>query len=166
MSYDGRAIANFVLDYSEQSGISITNLSLQKIIYFCHVWTLIEQNQPLVKQSFEAWKHGPVLPYLYQEFKSFGALNITSRAQRINKFSGKNEVVPYSFNEELHALLQQVVNFYSRLSSGMLVKLTHIENGPWHKIWEHQGSIKPGMRIDNHEIATFYAKIPKPVTLQ
>ena len=61
MSYDGRAVANFVLDFCDQHQRGITNLSLQKIVYFCHVWSLIEFDRPLVKQRFEAWQYGPVL---------------------------------------------------------------------------------------------------------
>lgn len=56
MSLDGRAIANFVLDYCEKHARPVTNLSLQKIIYFCHVWSLVKLQKPLVKQQFEAWQ--------------------------------------------------------------------------------------------------------------
>jgi len=45
---DGREVANYVLDYADESGVSVTNLSLQKITYFCHVWFLISANKPLI----------------------------------------------------------------------------------------------------------------------
>lgn len=56
MAYDGRAIANFVLDYCDQKGRSVTHLALQKLVYFCHVWSLVHFKQPLVKHKFEAWE--------------------------------------------------------------------------------------------------------------
>ena len=31
---DGREVANYVLDYAESKGFGVTNLSLQKIVYF------------------------------------------------------------------------------------------------------------------------------------
>ena len=71
IGYDGRSIANFVLDFCERNGRTVTNLSLQKIVYFCHVWSLIELGKPLIRHKFEAWEYGPVLPYLYREFKGF-----------------------------------------------------------------------------------------------
>jgi len=69
MSHDGRAVANFVLDVCEQAGREVTNLSLQKIVFFCHAWSLAVRKEPLVKHEFEAWQFGPVLQYLYREFK-------------------------------------------------------------------------------------------------
>ena len=70
MTHDGRAVANFVLDHTDRLGASLTNLSLQKLVYFCHVWSLIGLHKPLIRHSFEAWECGPVLQYLYREFKN------------------------------------------------------------------------------------------------
>lgn len=52
---DGREVANYILDYSENNGILVTNLGLQKGTYFCHTWFLVSTNKPLIKQYFEAW---------------------------------------------------------------------------------------------------------------
>ncbi|MGE0768926.1 MAG: Panacea domain-containing protein [Hyphomicrobiaceae bacterium] len=164
--HDGRSIANFVLDESDAAGVALTHLSLQKIVYFCHVWSLIELGRPLVKHSFEAWEHGPVLQYLYREFKRFGWSPIKERAQRVNPYTGRQEVVAYAFDEPTLALLQRVVGFYCRLDAGTLVELTHAPGGPWYKVWYHSGKINPGMRIDNREIERFYARIPQFSTLQ
>lgn len=166
VTYDGRAIANFVLDHAERAGVAVTNLSLQKIVYFCHVWSLINLQRPLVKHSFEAWEYGPVLQYLYREFKGFGASAITSRARRLDPLAGGSEIVPYAFDQETRELLKEVVNFYVRLSASTLVELTHAEGGPWHTVWNHAGKVNPGMRIDNRDIADFYARVSTPFTLQ
>jgi uncharacterized phage-associated protein len=166
MTRDGRAIANFVLDHADRLGVSVTNLSLQKLVYFCHVWSLIEFGKPLIRHRFEAWEYGPVLQYLYREFKVFGNSAIRDRARWLDPFSGRREVVPYAFDAATIALLARVVAFYGRLSSKLLVDLTHAEGGPWHQVWNQGGRINPGMRIDDREIVRFYARIPKPLTLQ
>lgn len=166
MTYDGRAIANFVLDQADSLAVAVSPLALQKIVYFCHVWSLIELGRPLVKQSFEAWEHGPVLQYLYREFKSFGSHPVTGRARQFNSKSGKLDVVGYQFDEATRELLVRVVGFYSRLSAGALVDLTHATGGPWHAVWFHAGKVNPGMRIDNAEIVRFYSKVPTPATVQ
>ena len=70
-AHDGRAIANFILDYCDSRGSRVTNLALLKLVYFCHVWSLIKLGRPLVRHKFEAWELGPVLPYLYRAFKKF-----------------------------------------------------------------------------------------------
>lgn len=166
MTYDGRAVANFVLDHADQLGIKVTNLSLQKLVYFCHVWSLIELGKPLIKQSFEAWEYGPVLQYLYREFKKFGSTPVVGRAQQTNPFSGKQERVSQTFDLATEDLLKRVVGFYGRLSAGTLVTLTHADGGPWHRVWHQGGRINPGMHIDDREILRFYSRIPQPFRLQ
>lgn len=166
MSYDGRAVANFVLDQCDAAGVPVTHLALQKLIYFCHVWSMIELGRPLVRHSFEAWEHGPVLQYLYREFKRFGAEPVRARAQRTNPYTGRLELVSYDFDEKTAELLTRVIAIYSRLSASMLRELSHAPGGPWDRVWHHGGKINPGMRIDNDEIERFYSRMRLPVTLQ
>jgi uncharacterized phage-associated protein len=166
MSVDGRAIANFVLDFCDEKSRGITNLSLQKIVYFCHVWSLIQLRRPLVKHQFEAWQYGPVLQYLYREFKNYDDRPIESRASRINVETGVREIVPYRFDAETEELLGRVVDFYSRLRPGDLVALSHAKGGPWDEVWNHRGVVNPGMQIDESSIANFYSKAHPPFSIQ
>ena len=166
MSLDGRAVANFVLDLCDAEGRGVTNLSLQKIVFFCHVWCLIKLDRPLLKHQFEAWQYGPVLQYLYRDFKEFEREPIIGRASCIDPGTGEKRVVKYEFDRETEALLTEVVSFYSRLSAGELVKLSHARGGPWDQVWSHLGRVNPGMKIDNSLIANFYSKVSTPFTLQ
>jgi len=160
MTYDGRAVANYVLDYCERKGRAVSNLPLQKIVYFCHVWSLTKLSRPLIRHSFEAWQHGPVLQYLYREFKEFDSNPIKSRAKKIEPNTGERVFVSYEFDDTTNELLEQVVEFYSRLSAYELVALTHVKGGPWDVVWHHGGRVNPGMKIDNGEIVRFYSKAP------
>ena len=166
MTLDGRAVANFVLDFCEARGRRITNLSLQKIVYFCHVWSLVDQRRALLKHQFEAWQYGPVLQYLYREFKQFDREPIMGRAMKIDPKTGNRQVVRYELHEETYQLLSRVVDFYSRLSSTELVKLSHVKGGPWDMAWNHGGDVNPGMRIENDAITRFYSKVRTPFSVQ
>lgn len=166
MSEDGRAVANYVLDVCQQGGRRVTNLSLQKIVYFCHVWSLIRLGRPLVKQQFEAWQYGPVLQYLYREFKAFDDAPITTRATGLDPHTGTRKVIPYEFDATTERVLREVVNFYSRLTAGQLVSLSHVDGGPWHEVWNHAGRVNPGMKIDNERIASFYGEFRAPFSIQ
>ncbi|MEN3929602.1 type II toxin-antitoxin system antitoxin SocA domain-containing protein [Microvirga sp. W0021] len=156
--YDGRSIANFVLDFCDKEGRPITNLALQKIVYFCHVWSLIKLDRPLIRHKFEAWEYGPVLPYLYREFKKFDRAPIVDRATQVDPFSGKSQSVLYNFDSETKELLEQVAAFYTKLNASYLVELSHIEGGPWYTVWNHGGIVNPGMKIDDAQIKEFYKK--------
>jgi uncharacterized phage-associated protein len=166
MTYDGRMVANYVLDFCEQRGRSVTNLALQKIVYFCHVWSLILLGRPLVRHSFEAWEFGPVLPYLYREFRELDRSPINRRATRLDPMNGHKQVVQYKFEPDTDRLLREIVDFYSRLSASELVKLSHAEGGPWYTVWHHQGATNPGMRISDTAITTFHSRIPPPFSTQ
>jgi uncharacterized phage-associated protein len=157
-AYDGRAVANFVLDHCDLCGRKITNLSLQKVIFFCHAWSLIRLQKPLIRHSFEAWEYGPVLPYLYRSFKKFNRAPISGRAEFTDPRDGEKRVVEYAFDEASKSLLLEIVEFYTRLSPSALVRLSHIEGGPWHSAWYHEGTTNPGMKIDNNNIMMFYSK--------
>lgn len=166
MPYDGRAVANFILDRCERTNRPITNLALQKIVYFCHVWSLIHLSRPLVAHQFEAWEFGPVLPYLYREFKTFDRAPIRSRAKKLDRFDGVSRIVDYSFDDETDRLLGQIVDFYSRMRPGDLVELSHVSGGPWHSAWNHTGKINPGMKIEDQSILGFYSKASGPFSIQ
>lgn len=166
MTYDGRAVANFVLDQCDAAGVAVSHLALQKIVYFCHVWSLIELGQPLVRQSFEAWEHGPVLQYLYRGFKGFGSAPVRGRACQMDPRTGQQVTVSYDFADPTRVLLTRVVAIYSRFSASTLRELSHAPGGPWDRVWHHGGKINPGMRIDNRDIEHFYSRMRWPVTRQ
>lgn len=166
MGYDGRSVANFILDYCDRRGRKITNLALQKIVYFCHVWHLIQLGRPLVKHQFEAWQYGPVLQYLYREFKDYDSAPILKRSMEIDREVGGKKLVSYHFDRETEDFLASIVEFYSRMRAGDLVELSHAEGGPWGEVWNHRGTVNPGMRIGNDRIVAYYSKVPKPFPTQ
>ena len=165
-AYDGRAIANYVLDFCESGSVSITHLALQKIVYFCHVWSLIELRRPLIRHKFEAWEFGPVLPYLYREFKVFDRCPIRGRATEIDPATGSKRIVPYDFDPDTAWQLPNITAFYSRLRASDLVDLSHAVGGPWHTAWYHGGNVNPGMKIEDSRIIEFYSSVPSPFSTQ
>jgi len=164
MGYDGRAVANYVLDTCSVSGCEVTNLSLQKIIFFCHAWCLGRLKRPLIRHEFEAWKYGPVLQYVYRDFSNFDSSPITSRAVGINPVTGSKDVVTADFDEEVLQLLAEVVGFYSRRTANQLVRLSHVPGGPWSTVWNDGAALNPGMRIKNELIESFYSDRAVPFT--
>lgn len=155
--YDSRGIANIILDYCSDKNIELTNLKIQKIIFFCHAWFLVIAEKPLVKQTFEAWEYGPVLAHVYRQFNSFRGQPITGRISKLDIKTNKLVTVETNLEESDKALLSQIVDIYTRYSSNELVEMSHIKNGPWWNAWHHTAKVNPGMRIENIEIKNFYA---------
>src|SRR6186713_660153 len=99
MSFDVRAVANAILDLAKEEGKGVTNLAINKIIYFLHAAYLHEFRRPLVTAKIEAWDHGPVFREVYHQFKKFGRENIKGRASRIDPTTGSFHIVEPQFDE-------------------------------------------------------------------
>lgn len=140
-------------------------MALQKIVYFCHVWTLVEKGVPLIRHDFEAWEHGPVLPYLYQEFKGCRNEAITIRASKLNMQTGERIFAGTVEDGVLQEFLRKIIDFYAPMGAFELRNISHIENGPWEQAWNHRGEINFGMKIGNDSIRDFYAKHPSLYSL-
>src|SRR5690606_17024633 len=71
------AVANYFLSQSNaDAGDLISNLKLQKLVYYAQGFSLALLDEPLFEDEIEAWMHGPVVPALYREFKTHGSAGI------------------------------------------------------------------------------------------
>ena len=151
LPFDPRSICNLMLD--EADDVPITNLALQKLLYFIHGLHLIETKTPLVMGYFEAWQHGPVHPAAYGAFKAAGKMPIAFRATRQNPLTG--ERLPFSAicDRDVQDRLRRVMALYGRMNAGNLVDISHAAGAPWHFIVaKARASMAFGMRIPNDVI--------------
>ncbi|MBN9022457.1 MAG: SocA family protein [Rhizobiales bacterium] len=146
--YDPRAIANLMLDVADQRGWTITNLALQKLLYFAHGIHLSKKKRPLVSGYFEAWQYGPVHPSVYRAFKPSGSAPINSRASARDPLTGHTRDLPKPTDLEVIDLVSDVMRSYGRLSPGRLVDLSHAKDAPWAVVVDKaRTNVAFGMRI-------------------
>lgn len=154
--YDPRALANFILDVADRRGFSVTNMALQKIMFFAHGWSLAERGKPLLTATFEAWPRGPVLPIIYRQFSKFGREPIRDRATRIDMISGHDEYVsPILANEDAD-FVQSVTEMLAPVSAFVLSDMSHEPDGPWDLVWNSKQRTNPGMVISHDLIADYF----------
>lgn len=135
--YDAVSIARFVINYSNKQEYGISNLKLQKIMYFIQAYFLITQDKPCFSDDIEAWDFGPVVPAAYHEFKQFGSGNIPYIDSYFegNLFFVKENKFNDSFiSKQDKESIQNVVDKFSTFSATDLVKLTHSQD-PWRKAY-------------------------------
>lgn len=153
--YDPRAVANLLLDLANNESLSISNLTLQKLLYFAHAHFLIRTEQPLVRGGFEAWEYGPVQPAVYQAFKSEGSRPLTIRAQGLNVMTGQARPLPPLADPDIHSHLREILRMYGRLPPGLLIDMSHVPKGPWATVADKaraKASVMLGMRIPDSVI--------------
>lgn len=107
------------IELGDDDAALLTNLMVQKHLYFQQGWHLAEFGVPLFEEQIEAWEHGPVVPEVYHKLKKFGKAAIP---------------VPKEFTTLLtpHQIehIKGVWDRYKGLSAYGLVDLTHKEQ-PW-----------------------------------
>lgn len=125
MAYDVRAVANVALDRADELAIGVTNLSINKVLYFVHGHFLAHFSRPLVREKLEAWEYGPVYREIYRQFRDFERSPIRTRAKRLDPTSGR--MVPFDErpSEDEHSIILPVVDFYLTIPSWKLVELSH-----------------------------------------
>ncbi len=158
MSFDVRSVANFVLDWAEAHGQAVTNLEINKIVFFLHAHHLVEFGKPLVSAKIEAWNYGPVFRELYSQFKIFEHSPITNRATKIDPETGSRIVCKENFGTNTQCLIECILPKYAKLSASALVSLSHEVGGPWDKVWNRNGGVNPSMKISDESIRDWFAK--------
>jgi len=156
MCQDVRGVANFVLDLAESEGFGVSNLAINKVVFFLHAHFLVRFGRSLVSAKVEAWNYGPVFRELYREFKSFEDLPITGRAHRVSAEHGRRELCAYQFSQEEQSYLDEIARKYIQLSPRALVAISHEKGGPWDQVWNHVTSTNASMRISNEIIKDWY----------
>lgn len=159
IGFDARAVANCMLQFAVAERIALTNLQLQKIIFFTHGAYMVRFGAPLIMNRFEAWEHGPVVPELYHALKKHGDQAIKSAVTRYDLEAGIDFVVTADFAEPVRDHLAEMVLFYGRMSPWELVRLSHVPGGPWAKTLERsKNTANFSLVIDPQLIREFFDK--------
>jgi uncharacterized phage-associated protein len=147
-----RGIANLVLDTASEERIPVSNLSINKIIYFLHVAYLYKFQKPLVSAKIEAWEHGPVFREIYHQFKIYGRNPVSERARKLDPASGAYIYVGYCFDSSEEFFLKERCSELLKISASKLVDMSHVEDGAWYKARYGEGGLNPGVEITNELI--------------
>lgn len=155
MSLDARSVANYLLDRADARGMPLTNLALNKILYFCHAWHLARFEKPLLATRFEAWDHGPVVPSVYHQFKGNKERPITNRAKRIDLNTGCDVTASANISDDLAEFLESMLSFYGPRPGSLLRSMSHETGAPWDVVRESGGA---GMFIPDSLIAEYFSE--------
>jgi uncharacterized phage-associated protein len=128
MTYDARQVANWFVKRARDDGKVLSIMSLLKLVYFAHGWKLALHGKPLFSNRIEAWQYGPVVPDVYNEFRSQGV--------DVKKVATEYK---HEFDLKSQDVLGQVYKVYGKLPPFQLSELTHVKGGPWHVAREIDG---------------------------
>lgn len=81
MTYKAIDIARYVINYLEDSGRHISNLKLQKILYYIQAAFFSDTGLPCYEDDIVRWRHGPVVKSVYDEFRCYTDENIPKQSE-------------------------------------------------------------------------------------
>lgn len=124
--YSALSVARYVIDYCNSCGMGISNLKLQKILYFIQAefLTSTPDHSPCFLDQIEAWDFGPVVPNVYHQYKIYGGSIIPS--------SKNDPLLPFydNIHQEHKSLINNIVRATANYSASQLVEITH-NQAPW-----------------------------------
>lgn len=137
-------VADFLLVESRERGELLTNLKLQKLLYYAQAWHLALKGKSLFQEDFKAWVHGPVLISQYHRFRDFQWRPI------------EMDVARPAIEAELERYLVEIIDEFGVESAVSLELMTHREK-PW---LEARGDLPPDQpsnaKISKDTMRAFY----------
>lgn len=117
--YTANQIASYIIRKCLKLEKEINNLQLQKLLYYTQAAFLVKVNRPAFRDDIVAWKYGPVVEKVYQEYKCNSNRAIYDFILYKESIADKDKV-----------LIDEVVLAKANYSTFELVKQTQ-EELPW-----------------------------------
>lgn len=125
MAYSAVELSKYIITKCAKENKPISNLQLQKILYFIQKEYLQKKGVPAFDDPIEAWRFGPVVPEAYYFFCGAGAMPITDIYENFDIGSADVE------------LIDRVVKEKRALDPWTLVDQTHREGCAWDRVYQH-----------------------------
>jgi len=134
------SVADWFIAWAEHNDADVSNLKVQKLLYYAQGNYLAQTGTPLFKDRIEAWAHGPVVQSVYRRFREYQAAAIDP------------DCVPDSFNwddyQDVASFLQTIWNTYGEYSAWKLRNMTHTEP-PWIEAFNNGDSRNAPVSIES-----------------
>ncbi len=156
--YPAAAVANAFLQMADAEGRPLTHMQLQKLVYITHGWHWAVTGRPLIAESVEAWKYGPVIPELYELLKQFGREPVTAPLSWWDGESGAWRTTVPQFPADSTEVIGRVWGAYKHLNGLQLSTLTHQKETPWYVMagelpeYKRRGLVIPERLIQEHYV--------------
>ena len=123
MFYPVLELAKYIVVKCIHDDYPISNLQLQKILFYIQREFLHRMNKPAFSESIEAWPFGPVVPEVYYYFCGAGAM-------RIGVCSVPNDDF-LSMSKDDRLIIDSIIERKRILNPWDMVAETHKQGGAW-----------------------------------
>lgn len=128
--YDANDIAMYIINKCHDENIFITNLKLQKILYFVQAIFVKNTNHFCFKDNMEAWAYGPVVPSVYRVYRRFGGNGISKVKDYTDIRLRKHDYMDLIIDETDKRLIDKVIYMTAELKARDLIDIS-LQQSPW-----------------------------------
>ncbi len=121
MPYSPIEVAKWFINKGIEENNPVTQMKLQKMLYFAQGYSLAKFGEPIIDADFEAWQFGPVIPEIYTEFSSYSAFPIDDAKWKIRA----------RFDANAQRTLLTTWMSTKDVSASKLSAWTHLPDSPW-----------------------------------
>lgn len=144
----------YIIYYFNKMGKTITNLKLQKLLYFLEAIYLIQniEEKNLFMEKFYAWNFGPVSDIVYKRFKDYQNMNLALNQEDIE--------IACAMNLENQKYIEKLFQLLGDMTAYQLVTLSHLPDSPWAKLnQKYNGMIEKNVSISKIETRNWFAHL-------
>lgn len=134
-------LSKYVVSKCVYNKTPISNLQLQKILYYIQYEVLKRTGNVAFPDNIEAWQFGPVIPNIYYYFCGFGA-------RKIDRVFLENEYISV-LNSKIRKIFDEVILEKSKLYPWDMVTETHKKGGAWDLTYDSGKGFKEIISIEN-----------------
>ncbi|KPH49792.1 hypothetical protein HPU229336_05320 [Helicobacter pullorum] len=116
---DALELSNYIIKNSKKG---LSNLELQKTLYFTELAYIKKFDRHLIADDFEAWQYGPVVRSVYCEYRNYGANSIEKP---------ENENLSSQLSKEELEIIDNTITECNSKSYWELVERSHRKDGAW-----------------------------------
>lgn len=128
-------LAHYIVDKCTRDGEPVSNLQLQKMMYFLQtVYCRATGGELLFDDAFEAWPYGPVLSDVYTKYSDHGAEPIAER------YDGAD--IAFCDDGDVSSFVDSGIESLRKKSPWELVRTSHAPGSPWFKVWNDGSGYK------------------------
>ena len=120
-----RNFANHILAVAYENNLSISNLQLQKVMYFAmrEQKDNLELLSEMYDEPFHVWRYGPTVPPIYQKYSGYDSRSIIEKGERNNNYSIFDASIITLLNEKLFSLIPESCEHnYWRLHNDKIIR--------------------------------------------
>ncbi|MBQ9292077.1 MAG: DUF4065 domain-containing protein [Campylobacter sp.] len=128
-------LAKYVILISYQTGYPVSNLQLQKILYFANMFYIKKNNKSLIEEHFQAWQFGPVVENVYREYFSNGSNPIYPTTDLLADANFKDGIEK-QFKNPIE--MKRLILNLAQMNAWELVRISHLNDGAWKKTFDEQ----------------------------